>query len=43
MLTSKLSRPFNQIIRANWNLEHSGGKFIIRRYELSMPQNIIPQ
>ena len=38
-----LGRPFNRIIRANWKLEHNGEKFIIRRYELSMAQNIIPQ
>ncbi len=36
-------RPFSRIIRANWKLEHNGEKFIIRRYELSMVQNIIPQ
>lgn len=36
-------RPFNRIIRVNWNLEHNGERFIIRRYELSMVQNIIPQ
>ena len=35
--------PFNRIIRVNWKLEHNGDKFIIRRYELSMVQNIIPQ
>ncbi len=36
-------RPFNRIIRANWKLEHNSERFIIRRYELSMVQNIIPQ
>ena len=36
-------RPFNRIIRANWKIEHDGVKFIIRRYELAMLHNIIPQ
>ncbi|WP_419801477.1 hypothetical protein [Mucilaginibacter sp.] len=36
-------RPFSRIIQANWQIEHTGEKFIIRRYELSMVQNIIPQ
>lgn len=36
-------QPFNRIIRVNWTLEHNGKTFLIRRYELSMAQNILSQ
>ena len=36
-------RPFNRVLRANWRVEHNGETFIIRRYELAIAQNIIPQ
>lgn len=35
-------RGFNRILHANWQVEHKGHKYIIRRYTLAIAQNIIP-
>ncbi len=36
------NRPFNRVLKANWRLEHVGGRFVIRRYELVTAKNILP-
>ena len=36
------SRPFYRVLKANWRIEHAGGRFIIRRYELVTAKNILP-
>ena len=36
------SRPFYRVLKANWRLEHVGGRFVIRRYELVTARNILP-
>ena len=35
-------RHFNRVLRANWRVEHDGDKFIIRRYELAIAQDVLP-
>ncbi len=34
-------RPFNRVLRATWRLEHAGGRFVIRRYELATAQTAL--
>ena len=35
-------RPFNRLLRADWRVEHRGGRFVIRRYELATERDVIP-
>lgn len=35
-------RHFNRVLRANWRVEHGGEGFVIRRYELTNVQDVIP-
>lgn len=35
-------RQFNRVLHANWSVEHDGDRFVIRRYELTLAQDVIP-
>ncbi len=35
-------QPFNRVLHASWRVEHDGSRFVIRRYELSTAQDVIP-
>ena len=35
-------RLFNRVLRAVWKVEHTGSKFLIRRYDLTIAEDVLP-
>ena len=40
--TAAEGRLFNRVMRAVWKLEHDGSDFVIRRYRLTVEQDVLP-
>ncbi len=39
---SEAVRSFNRVLHCHWLVEHNGEHFLIRRYDLTIAQNVIP-